>query len=182
MQYIKIRFCIFATLLCLLLQGCGKGWFGREVTEMEFKNNANYPITVYSELIPLINFYDPIVYPDTTLPYQFPQSKMRDIRPGFFCIYSQTEVDIPSRFGNLNSDTVSIFVFSTDTLSLLGWEAVRDAYNIIQRYDISLNEYISLYTNLPAREFPSFPPTPEMRNIKMWPPYGTYDSLGHPNN
>lgn len=36
MQYIKIRFCIFATLLCLLLQGYGKGWFGREVTEMAF--------------------------------------------------------------------------------------------------------------------------------------------------
>lgn len=180
MKYIKIQFCICATLLCLFLHGCGKGWSGREVIDMAFKNNANYPITVYSEIIPPINFYDPIVYPDTTLPYQFPQLKMRNIQPGFFYIYSQTETDIPTRFGDLNSDTISIFVFSTDTLSLLGWEAVRDRYNIIQRYDISLNEYISLYTNLPTYEFPSFPPTPEMRNIKMWPPYGTYDSRGFP--
>ena len=27
----------------------------------------------------------------------------------------------------------------------------------------------------------SFPPTEAMRDFRMWPPYGTYDSLGYRN-
>ena len=177
MKHNKKPSCILAFLLCLLLEGCGKGWFG-EVTDMTFKNNTDYAITVYSELIPPINYTTPIVYPDTSLPVQYPTLKMRSILPGSFIIYSATEADIPSRFGDFHSDTISFFVFSSDSLSLLGWDSVRSSYNVLQRYDIRVNEYVSLYNNL-KWDFPCFPPSQEMRDIKMWPPYGTYDSIGH---
>ena len=42
-------------------------------------------------------------------------------------------------------------------------------------YDISLNDFRLMFYH------PTFPPTEEMRNIKMWPPYGTYDSTGQVN-
>ena len=179
MKHNKIQCCLLASLLCLLFGGCGKGWFGNEITDMTFKNNADYSITVYSELIPPINYTNPIVYPDTSLPIQYPELKIISIPPGQFKFYSQTSADIPSRFGDFHSDTISIFVFSSDSLSLLGWDSVRNSYNILQRYDISLDEYLTLYNTIPAWEFPAFPPIPEMRNIKMWPPYGTYDANGH---
>ena len=41
-----------------------------------------------------------------------------------------------------------------------------------------LHEYLSLYSNHPWK-LPCFPPSSEMRNIKMWPPYGTYDANGN---
>ena len=71
-------------------------------------------------------------------------------------------------------DTIYFFVFSTETIEKYGWDSVRVSYNILQRYDISLKDYNAL-----SRPFPSFPPCDAMRDIKMWPPYGTYDENGH---
>ncbi len=42
-------------------------------------------------------------------------------------------------------------------------------------YDMSLADAKHVYD----KDCFAFPPTEAMRNIKMWPPYGTYDSLGH---
>ena len=76
----------------------------------------------------------------------------------------------------ISMDTLIVFVFNSDTLSSRGWDYVKDHNNVTQRYDLSLSNLRNLNWRI------AFPPTEEMRNIKMWPPYGTYDSLGHPNN
>ncbi len=68
-------------------------------------------------------------------------------------------------------DTLIVFVFNADTLALYGWEYVKEHYLIAQRYDLSLIDLQLLSWRL------QFPPSSEMQNIKMWPPYGTYDSL-----
>lgn len=70
-------------------------------------------------------------------------------------------------------DTLIVFVFTADSLDLYGLDYVKRNYLVSQRYDISLSDLQQLNWQL------RFPPTEEMRNIKMWPPYGTYDSLGH---
>ncbi len=79
-----------------------------------------------------------------------------------------------SKFCNL--DTLIVFVFNADTLSIRGWDYVKDHNIVAQRYDLSLSDLRYLNWKL------TFPPTEEMRNIKMWPTYGTYDSLGHKRN
>lgn len=173
----KITSISFILLLCFVYSGCD-GFFADKRYDMTFKNDADYSISIYSLLIPPINSTDPIVYPDTSLPFQEPSLNIKEIRPHDFIIYSSTAVDIPTRYGRRNTDTISFYVFSTDSLDLLGWDSLRSSYNILQRYDISINEYISLYNNL-TWDFPCFPPCKEMRDIKMWPPYGTYDSTGH---
>ena len=69
-------------------------------------------------------------------------------------------------------DTLRIFVFDADTLEALGWETVREKYIVLQRYDLSLEDLQYLDFKL------CFPPSEAMRDIHMWPPYGTYDEKG----
>ena len=143
---------------------------------MGFENNADYRISFYSIVIPPMDFENSIVYPDTSLPLINPQQigKMLEIKPNGFTIYSETHAPVDVRYSDFNTDTISFFVFSTDTIEKYGWDSVRVSYNILQRYDISLYEFNAL-----SNPFPSFPPCDAMRNIKMWPPYGTYDENGH---
>ena len=164
-------------LLVYFFSGCD-GYFKDTRTDMTFKNNADYSISIYSVLIIPWDYSAPLLYPDTTLPLQKPSSKIRNISPHGFIIYNSTVVDVSSQYRNYNTDTISFFVFSTDSMESLGWDSIRSTYGILQRYDISLNEYLSLYSNHPWK-LPCFPPSSEMRNIKMWPPYGTYDANGN---
>ena len=73
----------------------------------------------------------------------------------------------------LREDTLIIFVFNADTLSTYGWNYVKDHNIVTQRYYLSLSDLNNLKWCL------SFPPTEEMRDIKMWPPYGTYGHNGY---
>ena len=44
-------------------------------------------------------------------------------------------------YAGYNTDTMSLFVISTYTLKKDGWDFVRDSYDILQRYDIGVNEF-----------------------------------------
>ncbi len=66
-----------------------------------------------------------------------------------------------------------VFVFNADTLETHGWDYAKEHNMVMQRYDLSLTDLQNLNWTL------TFPPTEEMRNIKMWPPYGTYDEHGN---
>jgi len=63
--------------------------------------------------------------------------------------------------------------YSRDTLY---WFVRKTNDNeVLQRYDMSLSDA----KNVSNRNCFSFPPTEEMRNMKMWPSYGTYDEHGN---
>ena len=67
--------------------------------------------------------------------------------------------------------------YNADTLC---WIVVDSATGLeLQRYMMSLFDAKRL-SNTPA-DF-SFPPNLKMRNIKMWPPYGTYDANFYNSN
>ncbi len=165
-------------VLCLLFCGCD-GIYCDSCFDLIYKNNADYPISVYSILIPPHEELTPIVYPDTSLPVMCNPTYIVDIAPHDNEWYSCEGDLIPSIYRSYHADTISIFFFSTDTLYLHGWDSVQKSYNILQRYDISVEEYKYLTEKIPGLDFMCFPPSPEMKDIKMWPPYGTYDSLGH---
>ena len=90
----------------------------------------------------------------------------------FYDVDIKEIIDDESKF--ISMDTLIVFVFNSDTLSSRGWDYVKDHNNVTQRYDLSLSNLRNLNWRI------AFPPTEEMRNIKMWPPYGTYDSMGFP--
>lgn len=43
-------------------------------------------------------------------------------------------------FKQLPHDTLSVFIFHTDTLNKYSWEKIRDDYKVLKRYDLSQND------------------------------------------
>ena len=163
--------------LCLLFGGCEGIYFDRAM-DFSFYNNADYRIAVYSPLIPPHSQPAPIVYPDTMLPFSCPSLNLLEIKEHSYEMYhSSSSLDYSDMYNRCNADTISFFVISIDTLYLYGWDSVRRSNNILQRYDLSSEDCQYLYES--DNDGPCFPPPPEMKNMKMWPPYGTYDSLGY---
>jgi hypothetical protein len=62
-------------------------------------------------------------------------------------------------------DTLSIFIFSVDTLKKYSWEQIRYDYNILVRYDLTDGNIGALRGYIP------YPPNEAMRNMKMYPKY-----------
>lgn len=153
----------------LCITGCEK-WMDEHIGKQYygFNNNADYGISLYS-LVISPNYTNPVIYPDTTLPYQEPRWII-DINPMNEMGIYEGHSSMQEYYADYNTDTMSLFVISTYTLKKDGWDFVRDSYDILQRYDIGVNEFNHTL---------SFPPSEEMRDIKMWPPYGTYDENGH---
>ena len=174
-----------ATSIVIILTLCGCeekdpfGWMimdraGADDVPVGFENIADYDIFVYSVMYPPMErpVYEEsnVYYPDTSLPSLPPRL--------IYSIPQETRTRIYGsmlRDGYENHDTVSIFVFSADTLYKYekNWSDIYTSYNILQRYDMSKEDFYNL------SYYPTFPPTENMSNIKMWPPYGTYDSQGY---
>ena len=64
-----------------------------------------------------------------------------------------------------DTDTIRIVVFDSEKFEKTDWEAIRDQYLILQRYDFSKADLNFLGWHI------AYPPTPEMKDIKMWPSY-----------
>ena len=63
------------------------------------------------------------------------------------------------------TDTIRVFVFDSEKYRETDWAAICDQYLILLRYDFTKAELDALGWHI------AFPPTPEMKDIKMWPPY-----------
>jgi len=70
-----------------------------------------------------------------------------------------------SYFHELPQDTLSIYLFSLDTLKNNTWAEVQAGYKILKRYDLSLEDLEHLNYKL------SYPPDAKMSGVKMYPPY-----------
>lgn len=66
-----------------------------------------------------------------------------------------------------NMDTMYIVVYRKDTST--GY------YTVLQRYNIGLQDAEKIFSKSDI----CFPPSNNMKSIKMWPPYGTYDEWGY---
>ena len=63
------------------------------------------------------------------------------------------------------NDTLRLFIFQDDIVDNYGWEKVHDDYMILVRYDLSKEDIQRLNTDI------HYPPTEEMRDVHMYPPY-----------
>lgn len=50
------------------------------------------------------------------------------------------------------------------------WKSIVENYDVLVRYDLSLNDIDCLRDDMGVATL-YYPPTPEMKYIKMWPPY-----------
>lgn len=102
------------------------------------------------------------VYPDTTVVAD--QERLRQILPmttASFGSGSPWDEEIE----RLPSDTLSVFIFSSDTLNTFPYSEIRDDYKILKRYDLSIEDLELLNFKV------TFPPTQQMQNIRQFPPY-----------
>jgi len=127
-------------------------------------NNADHSISFFLADYYSEQFGDP-TYPDTTLSIYregliFPcavkdKPTWNEISP------------LEDTYKRFKTDTLCFFIFDTDTLNKYDWTTIRNDYKILQRYDLSLQDFIRL------KRIITYPPDERMKDIKMWPPYGS---------
>lgn len=123
-----------------------------------FKNNANHPVQVY------LNDDENYValYPDTLISESTERlgivksGKKARIAGGSGSWENIFEVSVPN-------DTLSLFVFHTDTLARYPWAEVQGKYKILKRYDLSLRDLERLDFTV------TYPPDASMQGVKMYP-------------
>ena len=131
------RIKILLLFICIILI-CAKceSPFESEYT-IDLVNNAEYPIGYYFAVGGRYGTYYPDSLPETN------EYVMYDIRkvvsPGVISHYSWDKF-----FETLPYNTLSLFIFSTDTLNKYSWEEIRDGYKILKRYDFSQDDLESM--------------------------------------
>lgn len=106
--------------------------------------DKEYPITLLNISQHSIGYYFAMggvygsFYPDTTLPitnkyvgYELKSGKK-------FYYGSSVEWEEVFNTHTFPKDTLSVFIFHTDTLKKYSWEEIRNNYKIIKRYDLSM--------------------------------------------
>ena len=76
-------------------------------------------------------------YPDTLIPGD--NNRLRGVEQGGYG-YLDSKKKWKEVYDGLPADTLSIFFFSGDTLIKYPWEKIRVDYNILDRYDLSLQD------------------------------------------
>lgn len=59
----------------------------------------------------------------------------------------------------------SVFIIEGQKVIDKGWDGIREDNDIIVRYDLTYDDLVMLDKIIP------FPPTEDMKDVKMWPPY-----------
>ncbi len=134
-------------------------WFehNRYYTTIRIYNESDQDIFTYLA----VDRAGGTAYPDTTLYFErkFVDGGAR--KPGGMDIY-----DFHPRheefFGRLPSDTLSIFIFSADTLAKYTWEQIQEDYNVLVRYDLSLQDLEDLNFDV------IYPPGDAMEHMEIY--------------
>ena len=120
-----------------------------------FRFHNNSTSDVYIDL----DLYGGILYPDTAIS-KTKRGALYKAGDTFYYTINTAKESILNQHG-----TVSLFIFDADTFNIYSWEEIRNGYKILQRYDISVEDFKALRYNI------SYPPTEAMKNMKMYPPY-----------
>lgn len=99
-----------------------------------------YSIKIQNNSKDTILFYESYNYPDTLIAKEKPRLVM--VFPSEYSFLDSkedwNEVLVPPK------DTLSIFILSKDTVDKYSWEEIRKTYNILKRYDLSLEDLENL--------------------------------------
>ena len=122
-------------------------------------NNSGRPICYY------MPWMHGIHYPDTVLPEKSPN--YIPIDKSRHSSYGEGKNVEDQLFALFPTDTISVFFFDPDTLVKYKWEIIRQKYKMLIRYDLSRSDLKKLNWCI------YYPPTEAMKEMKMYPPYGT---------
>jgi hypothetical protein len=135
----------------------------------------NYPIEIINKSEETIYSYLALggeggnAYPDTTL--SFDKKKIGyTTKPGKASHRALPLLTIEEWISRLPKDTLSIYIFSKDTLDRYNWSEIQLGYKILIRYDLSIEDVNLLHNKYDIPEIP-YPPDERMKNMKMYPPF-----------
>lgn len=130
----KCKPMILLMIIFLLVNssGCDDFAMDHEYT-IDLVNQAEYPIGYYFAAGGKYGTFYPDSLPETNNYITYDISKVN--MPGFLSGIKWSKL-----FRALPHDTLSVFIFHTDTLKNNSWEEVRDHYKILKRYDLSLSD------------------------------------------
>jgi len=109
-------------------------------------------------------------YPDTTLLFE-KKWIGHETEPSGRAFRALPTFTYKEWFTRFLQDTLSIFIFNQEVLNNYPWEQVQQDYNILQRYDLSLEDFMRLSDKYGVPII-TYPPTKAMKDMKMYPPYG----------
>lgn len=95
-----------------------------------------YSIKIQNNSKDTIQFYESYNYPDTLIVQNKPI--LTRVYPKYYS-YLDSEKDWDEVLVS-PKDTIIIFVLSKYTLDKYGWDKIRSDYNILKRYDLSLDD------------------------------------------
>ena len=125
-----------------------------------FDNNSDKTLYVY----PKRNYYI-----DTTL--RFADGNLTDPSNERYKVlpYSVSNTCISMRKRNCFDvfETVFIFVLDEEVVATMPWNIIQKDYLILRRYDLTPEDLQLLDWEVP------YPPDERMKNMKMYPPYGS---------
>jgi hypothetical protein len=160
----NVKICVIFSLILLL--ECCKG-FAEEHYNLQIKNNSSFNICCYFYLV-WEGGNNGVVYPDTLL--SFNKNELIYVNSEEKFTTSRPARPITEWVSSLPKDTISFYFFRADLLAEYSWEEIQCEYNILQRYDLSVEDIHALENQYGIPIIP-YPPTEAMKNMKMYPPY-----------
>ncbi len=134
-------------IVVFLISSCK--YFVEYFNEIWFYNNTKHSIAYYFALGGKYGTYHPDNLPDTAA-YLFRDIKSTDST----CILTRRTWE--DFFKDFPSDTLSIYIFHTDTLDKYSWKEICEDYLVLKRYDLSLYDLKKLKFQVP------YPPSQTM--------------------
>lgn len=144
MKLLTVFFAL-STLL-VVMTGCPRDY----KQAVRISNNSKSDISVY---IGVASYR----YPDTVFPSERLGIQIRGKETTTY-IYNND-------YSDSSKDTLSFFIWDTEILNSQPWDTIRNHYKILRRYDLSHKDLLKLNWHI------SYPPSSDMRNIKMYPAY-----------
>ncbi len=155
----KKKFLVIGFIFIVSLTCCSECKFAMDYEyPLRLDNNSAYSIDCYFSFSEKIAPFAPNTEPDT-IHYLF-----RGVKPQEYYRYSSS-LSWEEKLSYIKSDTISIYIFHTDTLNRYSWKKICEDYLVLKRYDLSLEDLKTLKFKVP------YPPSPMMREMKMYPPY-----------
>ncbi len=81
-----------------------------------------------------IHFLASELYPDTAIPDKINLTQVAPEGRSYFPFYVDEWSEL---FNRLPRDTVSLFIFSSDTVITYSWQDIQAGYKVLKRYDLS---------------------------------------------
>ncbi len=116
---------VFFLLISFFINACKDTVFYEKVLALNIKNEGNIPLVVHvSES-----------YPDTIISEKFTNLFGVPIKKTIAHTY--TINNWSKVFARTPKDTLSVFIFSGDTVAAYSWDEIRSGYKVLKRFDLS---------------------------------------------